>query len=255
MRDPFDVASEMIPKLRAEADLVVLISHMGYDKDKLMARDLSGIDIIVGAHSHTRLPVGDYEYAGRAKRGHPQGTVITQAHCWGGELGRLDFTAQPGPDGKWRVAQYTAGLLMVDDKIKEDKAVADVIARYWNPIKAKYGEVIGESADEFVEADDADPTNYYLMCDAIHAGVPGAQFELENFGGVRAPILKGTITRSDLIEVDPFTNTIVTFGIKGADLKKLLGYTRPATSKSLRYSRKPRPAPTARRTGPSATAR
>ncbi len=236
MRDPLDVASEMIPKLRAQADLVVLISHMGYDQDKRMARDLSGIDVIIGAHSHTRLPVGDYEYAARAKRGHPQGTVITQAHCWGGELGRLDFQVQPGPDGKWRVAQYTAALLMVDDRVKEDKAVADVIAHYWNPIKAKYEEVIGQAADEFVEADSGDATNYYLMCDAIHAGVPGAQFEIENFGGVRAPILKGTITRSELIEVDPFTNTIVSFGIKGADLKKLLGYTRPAPSKTLRYT-------------------
>jgi len=35
--------------------------------------------------------------------------------------------------------------------------------------------------------------------------------------------------------VDPFTNTIFSFGIKGSDLKKLLRYTRPATSASLRY--------------------
>ncbi len=68
-----------------------------------------------------------------------------------------------------------------------------------------------------------------------------AEFELENFGGVRAPILRGKITRAEMIEVDPFTNTIYTFRIKGADLKKLLGYTRPACSKTLRYTAKGTP--------------
>lgn len=241
MREPASVAKELVPKLRQQADLVVLLSHCGYDEDKILAQDIPGIDVIVGAHSHTRLPVGDYEYAKNPKRGDPQGTVIVQAHAWGGELGRLDMMAQPGPDGKWRIAQYTAGLLMVDDSVPEDKRVKAVVDKYWAPISAKYGEVVGKAADEFVDISGEDATNYYLMCDAMLAQTPGAEFELENFGGVRAPILRGDITRGDLINVDPFTNTIFTFEIKGSDLKKLLGYTRPATSKTLRYVAKETP--------------
>ncbi len=241
MRQPADVAKELVPQLRKQADLVILLSHCGYEEDKILAQDIPGIDVIVGAHSHTRLPVGDYEAAKNPKRGDPQGTVIVQAHAWGGELGRLDFMAQPGPDGKWRVAQYTASLLMMDETVSEDKRVKAVVDRYWQPISAKYGEVIGTAADEFVDIKGEDATNYYLMCDAMLAGTPGAEFELENFGGVRAPVLRGNITRGDLVAVDPFTNTIFTFDIKGSDLKKLLGYTRPATSKTLRYVAKGTP--------------
>jgi|GEM_PF-301570 5''-nucleotidase/2'',3''-cyclic phosphodiesterase and related esterases len=235
MREPMSVASDLVPVLRKEADLVVVLAHDGYDEDKRMARDIPGIDVIIGAHSHTRLPVGDYELAARPGRRDPQGTVIVQAHCWGGELGRLDLDAMQMPDGQWRIVRYTASLLPVTESVPEHPSVKAVVQSYWDRIKPKYAEVVGEAADEFVEAEGEDPTNYFLMCDALHAGFPDADFEIENFGGVRAPVLKGKITRAMLIEVDPFTNTMVSFKIKGSDLKKVLAYTRPSPSATLRY--------------------
>ncbi|HVK02547.1 MAG TPA: bifunctional UDP-sugar hydrolase/5'-nucleotidase [Armatimonadaceae bacterium] len=238
MREPMSVASDLVPILRNQADLVIVLAHDGYDEDVRMARDIPGIDVIIGAHSHTRLPVGDYELAARPGKRDPQGAVIVQAHCWGGELGRLDIDAMQMPDGHWRVVRYTAQLLPVTEDVPEDRAVKQVVDGYWKRIEGKYAEVVGEAADEFADGGDEDPTNYYLMTDAIHAAFPDADFEIENFGGVRAPILRGKITRSSLIEVDPFTNTIVSFKIKGADLKKVLAYTRPAPSATLRYHAK-----------------
>jgi 2',3'-cyclic-nucleotide 2'-phosphodiesterase (5'-nucleotidase family) len=40
---------------------------------------------------------------------------------------------------------------------------------------------------------------------------------------------------ADIIGVDPFDNTLVTFKIKGSDLKRILARSRPSTSASLRY--------------------
>lgn len=240
IREPMSVARELVPALRKQADLLVLISHNGYDEDVKMAQEIPGIDVIVGAHSHTRLPVGAYQVANRPGKADPTGTVIVQAHCWGGELGRVDLEVSKNTErDRWQITRYSARLLPITSDMPADKAVAATVARYWEPIQVKYSEVLGTATEEFVELEGDDPTNYYLMTDAIHAGLKAAgsdaDFELENFGGVRAAVLKGPITRSALLEVDPFTNTIFTFKIKGGDLKKLLQYTRPAPSRSLRY--------------------
>ena len=53
---------------------------------------MPGIDVIVGGHSHSRLPIGEFVWRGDdLKQNDVNGTVIVQAHQWGGELGRLDL--------------------------------------------------------------------------------------------------------------------------------------------------------------------
>ena len=234
VRDPVEVAREMVPRLRKQADLVVLVAHNGLDVDRRIAREVPGIDIIVGGHSHTRVPYGVYVLADNPGPEDPKGTIVVQAHQWVGELGRLDVTVTEGADNRWRVAQYAAALMPVTDRYADDPAVARTVAGYWDRIKGKYAAVVGQATDDFSDPDGMDPTNYYLVADAVRETF-GAEFELENFGGVRAPILKGPITVGDLVTLDPFGNTIYTFKIKGADLKRLLADTRPATSATLRY--------------------
>ncbi len=241
IQPPIDVARRLVPELRKQADLVIAVTHIGVEEDERLARTVPGIDVIVGAHSHTRLPVGTYVRADNPGAGDAPGTVIVQAHQWVGELGRLDVTVTEGTDGRWRVSRYSEQLLPVTDKLPEDKGVARVVSGYWNRIKDKYATVIGQATDEFTEADGLDYTNYYLVADAVADAVKarGAQFDLENRAGVRAPILKGPITTGDVIAVDPFDNRVVVFTIAGRDLKTLLASRRPSTSSALRYEATP----------------
>ncbi len=222
-----------------QADLVVLVAHDGLDVDRRMAREVPGIDIIVGGHSHTRVPHGIYALADNPGPGDPKGTIIVQAHQWVGEPGPAGRDRDRGADNRWRVSKYAASLLPVTDRYADDPAVARTVAGYWDKIKDKYAARVGQATDDFSEVDGLDPTNYYLVADAVKEA-SGAEFDLENFGGVRAPILKGPITMADLVTLDPFQNTVYTFKIKGADLKKLLVATRPATSAGLRYEPAPR---------------
>jgi 5'-nucleotidase / UDP-sugar diphosphatase len=232
--DPVRTARKVVAQLRAEkADLIVLISHCGEEMDKRLASMVPGIDVIVGGHSHSRLPSGEFiprtEEFGADK---VNGTIIVQAYQWGGELGRCDLFFKKDPAGAWHVVRYRARLIPVTTAIEPDAGVAAVVDRYWRPIAARYGEVIGEAAGDFTSRC-ADWAEYNLVADAVRETF-GTEIELENIGGVRSSLLKGQITRGDLVALDPFANTVVTFKITGLQLRKILARYAPAVS-GVRY--------------------
>lgn len=51
VKDPFEVAHELIPALKKKADLVVLLSHMGYAKSSKLAAEIPELDVLVTGHS------------------------------------------------------------------------------------------------------------------------------------------------------------------------------------------------------------
>ncbi len=50
-----DVARALVPLLRRQADMVVALTHLGVEKDQELARQVSGIDFIIGGHSQSFL--------------------------------------------------------------------------------------------------------------------------------------------------------------------------------------------------------
>jgi 2',3'-cyclic-nucleotide 2'-phosphodiesterase (5'-nucleotidase family) len=55
IRQPIEVAQAMVKELKPKADLIILLSHLGYVKDIEMAQTVRGINIIVGGHSGINL--------------------------------------------------------------------------------------------------------------------------------------------------------------------------------------------------------
>lgn len=82
--DPIETASKIVPKLRKEADLLVALTHIGLKDDRLLAEAASGIDLIVGGHTHVVLD--QPEMVG--------GTAIVQAGWFGRCVGRVEI--EPG---------------------------------------------------------------------------------------------------------------------------------------------------------------
>ncbi|HOC17660.1 MAG TPA: metallophosphatase, partial [Vicinamibacterales bacterium] len=97
-REAFDVAAEIdtarrvVAALRRQSDIVILLSHAGEAMDERLAAEVPGIDVIVGGHSHSRLPSGRFVWHSEdLSASDVNGTIVVQAHQWGGELGRLDL--------------------------------------------------------------------------------------------------------------------------------------------------------------------
>jgi len=231
--DEVETARRMVAELRARADVIVLISHAGDRMDERLAAEVPGIDVIIGGHSHSRLPSGEFVWRSEdLRQDEVNGTVIVQAHQWAGELGRLDLIFERTRQGAWRVGRYRARLIPVTSDVRDDPAVADVVGKYWNQISARYGEVIGQAGADFASRND-DEAEYHLVADAVRDTM-GAEIDFENSGGVRSPLVAGQITRGDLIAMDPFGNTIITFKITGRELKDLLQRVAPPVS-GIRY--------------------
>jgi 5'-nucleotidase/UDP-sugar diphosphatase len=231
--DEVGTARKVVAELRSKADIICLISHCGEEVDKRLASTVPGIDVIVGGHSHSRLPSGEFIWRTEdLMADEVNGTVIVQAHQWGGELGRCDLLFKKDPAGRWHVDRYRARLIPITAAIQPDAGVAAVIDRYWSPIAPYYAEVIGEAAGDFSSRCD-DWAEYNLVADAIRETFK-TEIELENMGGIRSPLVKGKITRGDLVALDPFNNTVVTFQITGLKLRKLLKKYTPAVS-GVRY--------------------
>jgi 5'-nucleotidase/UDP-sugar diphosphatase len=81
---------------------IILLSHQGYQEDLALAPTLSGIDVIVGGHSHTLLgdfaaiglpSAGPYPTQARGRDGSP--VLVVAAWEWGKVLGNLRVSFDP----------------------------------------------------------------------------------------------------------------------------------------------------------------
>ena len=84
--DP-EVVNRWADYLRNEkkCDMVIVLSHIGYEEDLEMVKDIRGVDIVIGGHSHTF--VKDLEY--RTDLDGKQVPVI-QDGCWGLNIGQIN---------------------------------------------------------------------------------------------------------------------------------------------------------------------
>ena len=226
-KDPAEVAKEWVPKLRAMADVVILLTHIGHDEDKALAAQVPGIDAIIGGHSHTRVEKPVLVKSGSSADAFSVGgTVVAQDFQWGSELGEIDLLFHKGDSG-WSLMSFDGKLIPVTGDIPEDPAVRAVVEKYHKKIAAKYDEVVGEATADFIE-----DAQYNLVSDAMRERF-GADFAVHNYGGVRSDLVKGKITAGDIAILLPFANNLFTFEATGAQIKAILR-NGPAVS-NVRY--------------------
>lgn len=209
-----DVARKMIPELRKQADMVVCLTHNGYMEDKQLAKDVAGIDVIIGGHSHTIL-----KEAEAIKNGNHT-TYIVQTGQWGENLGRIDLDVEGG-----KVLNLKERLLPVDATATPDAKIAQLVDKYEAQLKAKMNEVIGQTPVELSVQD-----KYQRQCplgswatDRMRE-VTSTDVAILNTGGIRAAIPQGPITIGTVYTAFPFDNQVITLDMKGDVLQQVLDH-------------------------------
>lgn len=208
--DPVETALRWVPELRRRADLVVVLSHLGYAMDRRLAREVPGIDLIIGGHDHVLFDEPRME----------QGVPILQAGERGRHLGRLDLLVQDG-----RVQTQGYRLIPVDESSPEDPRIAAEVAALSVRLGSEIGVVVGRSAvhlDARREVIRRGESNLGDWVADLARERTGADLALFNAGTFRTSIAAGEVRIKDLYEAFPFGNELVTATLKGSQLQSAL---------------------------------
>ncbi|KAI0117958.1 Metallo-dependent phosphatase-like protein [Nemania sp. FL0031] len=202
---------------------IAAITHIGYEEDKRLARETSGLQLIMGGHSHTLL--GDMEdaegpYPTLETNKDGDEVFIVTAYRWGEYLGYIDVTYDA--DGK--ILAYHGAPIHLTNTTKQDEDLQAQVDAWRGPFEEFAAEEVGESSIVLDQStcQEKECTLGDLISDAILQyrldGGSAASFALVNAGGIRATIDAGPITRGEVLTAFPFSNAVVEVDFTGAEL-------------------------------------
>lgn len=213
-------AKSTVAAIEAEGvNVIIALSHLGYNRDKELAKAVNGIDVIVGGHTHTKLDAPDVVVG---EGGEP--TVIVQANEWGKFLGRVDVVFNS--EGVVQTDKLSGSLLAVDSSVAEDAEARELLAPYNEELDELKQQVIGTTTVVLngerndVRSKETNLGNFIADSMLYRAKqLKQADIALMNGGGIRASIDLGEITMGELRTVMPFGNTLMVLDVTGQQLK------------------------------------
>jgi 5'-nucleotidase/UDP-sugar diphosphatase len=212
---PEEILPGLIKKVKGEgAHMIIVLSHLGLDADKELAQRVPGIHVIVGGHSHSAIKrpvvIGD--------------TIILQTGSHGLYLGvfELSIDTDTGKIVRYKENRVLKKVLAGLDK-PYDEAVAGIVNKYYDQIKEKFTQVVGETLVDLKRRYQRESNIGNLVCDTMRKEA-NADIAFLNSGGIRTDIPKGKITLEQVFTLLPFDNNLVTMNLTGTQILKILEY-------------------------------
>ena len=148
-----NVRKEVARARERGAEVVVLLSHDGFDVDRKLARRVDGIDVIFTGHTHDAIPEPE----------EINGTLLISSGSHGKFLSRLDLDVRDG-----RVADWSYRLIPVlSDAIDPDPEIAGVVEEIRKPHLATLQTVLGQSETALYRRGNFNGTWDDLICQAL----------------------------------------------------------------------------------------
>jgi len=205
-----ETLQENVRKAREDgADLVVLLSHNGFDVDQKLATIVEGIDVILTGHTHDAVPeairIGS--------------TLILSSGSHGKYLGRVDLDVKGG-----KVVDYNSTLIPVfSDVVTPDPEMRSAIDNVRQPHKEELERVIGTTESLLYRRGNFNGSWDDLICEGL---MQERDAELSLSPGFRwgTTLLPG----QDITVEDLYTQTAMTYPqvyrleFTGARLKEVL---------------------------------
>jgi sulfur-oxidizing protein SoxB len=135
------------------AEIVVLLSHNGFDVDQKLASELTGLDVILTGHTHDAVPE-----AIRIGK-----TLVLSSGSHGKYLGRVDLKVENG-----QVVDASSTLIPVfSDIITPDPEMTQLIDGLRAPYEAECNRVIGQAGSLLYRRGNFNGSWDDVICDAI----------------------------------------------------------------------------------------
>ncbi len=137
--DPAAVLKKIIADTKGKADIVVVLSHLGDEGDEKLAKEVEGIDIIVGGHTQTLmekpLKSGNAVIVQAGKNGEYAGRITLTRDKIATKANLVQFPGQSTyklyiqkKDYILKVSDYK--LTLLNDKVSDDTQTAALVAEY-----------------------------------------------------------------------------------------------------------------------------
>jgi 2',3'-cyclic-nucleotide 2'-phosphodiesterase / 3'-nucleotidase / 5'-nucleotidase len=252
--NPIEEAAAQVPALEETNDAVVALTHIGFttnpasvevdnNVDTYLAENVSGIDAIIGGHSHTNpSPTandssrGDYKYL-PAITIDPMGdpVIINQAYRYNSQLGMVSLGFLPDGNGGYDLITRAGSFIPVSyDVTAEDPAIDVLITPYTTRLSEYTNTPIGETLYPLDALQ-----GYTQETNAANLQADSAVWELAQHdinvdfylsGAMSNKKIADTATPEDpfpllvshMFTLMPYENSLVTLNLNGPQLKTLL---------------------------------
>ena len=196
-----------------DIDCTVLLTHIGFEEDKLLAAQLDpalGVDIIIGGHSHTFLEAPEIV----------NGILITQAGTGTDQIGRFDLEIDTDTN-RVRSFQWKS-IPITDEHCPRDLALEEILNGYKSAAEEKYSRVVTRLKRQLTHPSWYQETELGgLLADILQESLR-LDMMLVGSGSIRVTELGPIVLFSDLTECLPYDDAAIALWVTGAQLKRMI---------------------------------
>jgi 5'-nucleotidase/UDP-sugar diphosphatase len=231
-------AQSLVPQIRAneDPDLLIALTHIGYDvykgsydKDKAIAEQVPGIDVIVGGHSHDSLNPAVMI----TSTINPTGTLVAQTGAYAANLGKIDVVFTGNITDGYDITLRQGSLLAAGD-VATDTAMSNYLEPFVITLTNYTQEVVGYTTAP-IDGEEA----YTEETSSANLQADSAVFELAQHGVDVDFHLSGamtnrsvaagatatapyTLTVDDMYTLMQYENSLLAMRMNGPQIKEVL---------------------------------
>ncbi len=221
-RGEVEQAKRQVRALRKEgATVIIAVTHVGYESprmgpfvgDQTIAREVPGIDVIVGGHTHTfvRDPQHDPKH----------GTLIVQAGSYLSDVGQVVLDIDPASK---KVKRSSGRLITLwVDEHGQDPRILALLKPYEDEVRRRFDVAIATATSDLKRESDAESPLGDWMTDCARAQ-SGADIAVQNAGGIRADMTAGPVTLRAIYDIMPFDNYAANLTMDGKLVREMLDH-------------------------------
>ena len=198
-----------------DIDCTVLLTHIGFEEDKLLAAKLDpalGVDIIIGGHSHTFLEQPETV----------NGILIAQAGTGTDQIGRFDLEIDMDSNSVHRFTWTSVPI--TDEHCPRDVALEKILNHYKLAAEEKYSRVITRLKRPLTHPSWYQETELGgFLADILQESLR-LDLMLVGSGSIRVKEFGPIVLFSDLTECLPYDDAAIALWVTGSQLTKMILY-------------------------------
>lgn len=199
--------SDLLAKYDQEADACVLLSHLGLDVDRQIAKRFPQVTVIIGSHTHHLLPHGEQDHH----------SLLAAAGKFGRYVGKIELTVTADHTVELATASVVETATLPEQPA--DQAEIDGLQELGESILSE------QRVADLPVAMEADPIGQpRLVREGLHAiaEYAGTQAAVLNAGLFLEDLPRGVVNQRQLHDLLPHNMHVMTVTLNGYDLWRLV---------------------------------